>query len=553
MSAVHRVWRASAVVLVGIAALFACTQPGDIGEEEGGSSGNGHSGGASSSVGGATASGGAVASGGATASGGAVASGGATASGGAVASGGSAGVTGSGGSGAESACGSTPGYAGPQLGRCDPTWCDDGTCSVPGAGTTTAKGGFITLDSFEGTPVAVTSGAASIPMAWPARDGRTGSWALYAHAAAGAKIEVAGAEAGGSPNSNQALHFTGLGSTAADFYPTTTGLPISNCYDASAYDGISLWIKGNPTAGHDKIKLSLHTPPTQPKLSWDGKKGSGICEAGCYDHFAALLPVTTTWTRHVIPWANFKRLNCTATTPPMPDTFDPQKMILEVSFSQLDPTLGYDVWIDDITFDVDTKTANSFAEVVTEPIFNEMFKTPTSGMDHAALVQAVSTYGGAYGTGTLGSNGDALANKHEAAAFLAQIAHETGSLTLLEEDCSTSCTTNDGYHGRGVIQLTHKYNYETAQTAGPFPGIVATPSLVLSNKQFAFGVGIYFWMTYQSSKGICHDQINAQSFGGTTNIINGIECGGALQDSRVALYQQFCAAFGINPRGTLKC
>jgi hypothetical protein len=60
-------------------------------------------------------------------------------------------------------------------------------------------------------------------------------------------------------------------------------------------------------------------------------------------------------------------------------------------------------------------------------------------------------------------------------------------------------------------------------------------------------------MTYQSSKGHCHYEIIDQDFGGTTNIINGIECGGALQDSRVALYQQFCAALGINARGILKC
>ena len=39
----------------------------------------------------------------------------------------------------------------------------------------------------------------------------------------------------------------------------------------------------------------------------------------------------------------------------------------------------------------------------------------------------------------------------------------------------------------------------------------------------------------------------------TVRIINGIECGTTTQDARVALYRQFCAAFGINTSGTLRC
>ena len=547
--------RLPAFVFLGLSIVLACSSQGGSGDGpgpgsgastgSGATTGAGASGGASfAGASGSVAAGGAITGGGTPGAGGSIIAGGTPGAGGSVIVGG-----GSGGSGAESACGTTGGYAGPALGRCDSTWCDDGTCSVPGAGTVVASGGFLTLDDFQGVPAVVTSSATSIPLGWPSRDGRIGSWALYAHAAGGAQLATAAAEGGGSPGSTQALHFTGLGSAAADFYPSTAALPISNCYDASAYDGISLWLKGNPAAGHSQIKLNLHTPPTEPKVSWDLKKGSGVCEAGCYDHFAVTLDVTSTWTRYKIPWASFKRLACTATTPPVPDGFEPQKQLLQISFSQMDPLAGFDVWVDDITFDIDTRPADDFDDIVTQAVFNEMFKTPAAGMDHATLIQAMNAYGN-----SLAKVGEPLANKHEAAAFLAQIAHETGSLTLIEENCADAdgCTTNDGYHGRGVIQLTHSYNYQAAQDAG-FAGIVANPDLVLTNKVFAFGVGIWFWNTYQSSKGICHDEILAQDFGGTTNIINGIECGGSLQDSRVQLYQQFCAALGINIRGTLKC
>jgi hypothetical protein len=60
-------------------------------------------------------------------------------------------------------------------------------------------------------------------------------------------------------------------------------------------------------------------------------------------------------------------------------------------------------------------------------------------------------------------------------------------------------------------------------------------------------------MTPQSAAGVCHTAIVGNNFGQTTRVINGIECGGTLQNSRIVLYKQFCAALGINAGGTLSC
>jgi chitinase len=60
---------------------------------------------------------------------------------------------------------------------------------------------------------------------------------------------------------------------------------------------------------------------------------------------------------------------------------------------------------------------------------------------------------------------------------------------------------------------------------------------------------MWFWMTYQSGKGICHDAIK-QGLGATINIINGIECGGgnaAAVANRVKHYKRFCAMLGVDP------
>jgi chitinase len=278
----------------------------------------------------------------------------------------------------------------------------------------------------------------------------------------------------------------------------------------------------------------------------------GTCTGGCSDHFGKIVTVPSTWTRVKVPWADLKR-GCGATTPPIPTNFEPQKMILALSFQQVDPAKAFDYYIDDITFDIEDKSANNIGEILSEPTFNEMFKTALPVFNYSSLISAAGTYG----QGTFAQAGSSLDRKHEVAAFLAQIAHETGSLTIVREAAcyptqTASCTVQDGYYGRGAIQLTHQANYNQAN--GTFPGILNTPDLVATNSAFAFGTGFWFWM----NKG-CHGQIMGQSFGGTTQIINGgLECGGGPANpngasQRANLYIQMCAALGINARGTLGC
>jgi predicted chitinase len=450
-------------------------------------------------------------------------------------------TAGTAGTGAAMECSWPAGYTGPPLGKCV-AGCAVGT----DCGVTTSTGGFFTLDDFEGTP---SSGLATVPLNWPSRDGRIGSWHSYAATGATATIAIAAAGSGGSPDSKQAIHYSGTTGS----YGATLSLSLT-CYDASAYDGISFWVKGTAAAGNAQVRFNVQTPVTEPVVS------GGVCTAGCYGHFGKTIDLTAGWTRYKIPWADLRMPSCAPPTPPIPAKFDPQKMILALSFTQVDPTKGFDFWVDDITFDVDTRPTDKFSDMVTQPVYNEIFKfkTPLPVFSYAGLVAAVT----ANGQSALAQTGTPADRKHEAAGLLAQMSQETGGLTVVREtacsptmtpQCTTYGTADQNYYGRGAIQLTYQANYAAANAA--FPGISANPDLVASMTDFAFGTAVWFWM----NKG-CHTAMvsGGKNFGDTTRIINGgLECSGGPNTTgakaRADLYTAFSAALGVNPTGQLLC
>jgi hypothetical protein len=544
------------MAILGVAlALAGCSGGGGGGGGSGGAAAGsggsasggrgGGSGGSTAGSGGTTATGGTTGTGGSTATGGTTGTGGSTATGGTTGTGGSAGggtggMTGMGGASANGgsgpsnmpgACGFTPGYTGELLGRCKMP-CPDGKCGI-----FVSKGGFLTWDDFEGPPMVWSATSpVGIGINWPARDGRTGGWTSIAPVGHQTMLAVAATDTtGGSPGSKQAIHYSG---PASPEWGASLLLPMgSSCYDASAYQGISLWLKGNPGAGNTQVKLNLQTPPTEPALS------GGACMTGCYDHFSVILNITPGWTRYRLPWSDFKRQSCTTTVPPTPANFEPQKQILGLSFGQIDPKKGFDFWIDDITFDLDPDSRNTFDKIVTPALFDEFFKTPKAPATYQGLAAAVSKYGTRWAPFV--ADGTPTQRKHEAAAFLGQITQETGSLIDLVEKVPTM----PPYHGRGAIQLTGLANYQGAEAAG-FSGIVATPDKVVETADFLFGTAIWFWNTAQSAPmQACHSAIMQGNYGQTTRIINGRECVSPTppeQANRVKYYREFAAGMGIN-------
>ncbi|MBE9008652.1 hypothetical protein IQ250_00280, partial [Pseudanabaenaceae cyanobacterium LEGE 13415] len=206
--------------------------------------------------------------------------------------------------------------------------------------------------------------------------------------------------------------------------------------------------------------------------------------------------------------------------------------------------------------------SKGFAGIVSSATFEAMFPNRNSFYSYDGLVTATQKYPSFCNEGT-----DEQC-KREAAAFLANIAHETGDLKYIEElntanwshYCDPNlypCTPGKTYHGRGPIQLSWNYNYATCGTAIDID-LLHNPDLVATDSSIAFMTALWFWMTPQPPKLSCHNAIRTVGFGMTINIINGgIECGkGQVTPQakhRIQMYQQLAGQLGVVPGENLSC
>src|SRR4029079_14354426 len=110
--------------------------------------------------------------------------------------------------------------------------------------------------------------------------------------------------------------------------------------------------------------------------------------------------------------------------------------------------------------------------VVSEAQFNQMFPSRNSFYTYSGLGPALSA------SPAFAATGSDAARKQEAAAFLANVNHETGGLVYIVEQntanyphyCDASqpygCPAGQAaYYGRGPIQLSWNFNYKAAGDA----------------------------------------------------------------------------------------
>ncbi|MFF1449981.1 chitinase [Streptomyces sp. NPDC058274] len=203
--------------------------------------------------------------------------------------------------------------------------------------------------------------------------------------------------------------------------------------------------------------------------------------------------------------------------------------------------------------------------VVSESQFNQMFPSRNSFYTYSGLTAALSAYPGFTGTGS-----DTV-RKQEAAAFLANVGHETGGLVYVVEQntanyphyCDTSqsygCPAgNDKYYGRGPIQLSWNFNYKAAGDALGID-LLNNPDLVQNDAAVSWKTGLWYWNT-QTGPGTMtphNAMVNSAGFGETIRSINGsLECNGGNPtqvQSRIDNYQKFAQILGVDPGGNLSC
>jgi predicted chitinase len=206
------------------------------------------------------------------------------------------------------------------------------------------------------------------------------------------------------------------------------------------------------------------------------------------------------------------------------------------------------------------------ANVLSKSYFDSIFPLASRNAvyTYEGLLAASASYPAFANTGSLDTC------RQETAAFLANIARETGRLRYAEEIAkSVYCSTRTGcacdssatdqatwYYGRGAIQLTWNYNYCSAGTALS-ADLLGQPSLVHTDAKYAWATALWYWMTSKGgAAATCHDAMTGTgAFGDTIRAINGGECGGGGYGSvtavteRVNAYIEYAKGLGIASPG----
>ncbi|MFD7709543.1 glycoside hydrolase family 19 protein [Streptomyces sp. NPDC059785] len=202
---------------------------------------------------------------------------------------------------------------------------------------------------------------------------------------------------------------------------------------------------------------------------------------------------------------------------------------------------------------------------VSEAQFNQMFPNRNSFYTYSGLKAALSAYP------AFANTGSDTVKKQEAAAFLANVNHETGGLVYVVEQNTANYPTycdwsqpygcpagQSAYYGRGPIQLSWNFNYKAAGDALGID-LLNNPSLVQTDASVAWKTGLWYWNT-QTGPGTMtphNAMVNSAGFGQTIRSINGsLECDGknpAQVQSRVDAYQRFVSILGTTAGSNLYC
>jgi hypothetical protein len=158
------------------------------------------------------------------------------------------------------------------------------------------------------------------------------------------------------PTSTFAIHVSGSGqeNNGTMFSYAQLSAPLNTIdggqvgtVDASAYTGVQFYaiINTAPTGARLRV-ADLYTDPSGGMCSTAGGP------SGCYDHPAAQLTPSTTWTKYQVPFATLTQAGFGNPSPI--GTAFPSNAILvvrwDINVPATGPTAPWEFWIDDVTF-----------------------------------------------------------------------------------------------------------------------------------------------------------------------------------------------------------
>ena len=202
--------------------------------------------------------------------------------------------------------------------------------------------------------------------------------------------------------------------------------------------------------------------------------------------------------------------------------------------------------------------------VVSERQFERMFPERNSFFTYDGLVEATRTYP------EFAHTGSKAVRRQEAAAFLANVSHETGGLFyVVAQDESTypifcdktqpyGCPAGESaYYGRGAIMLSWNFNYKAAGDALGID-LLNNPSLVERDPKVAWMTALWYWNTQTGMATVTGHEamVQKKGFGETIRSLNGPECDGGKPEQvkhRVGLYREFVRVLHTAPGRHVSC
>ncbi|MFI5688574.1 chitinase [Streptomyces sp. NPDC051636] len=212
-----------------------------------------------------------------------------------------------------------------------------------------------------------------------------------------------------------------------------------------------------------------------------------------------------------------------------------------------------------------TATASATGFVVSRAQFQQMFPDKNAFYTYDALVDAMDAYP------AFAHTGNDRDRKLEAAAFLADVSHETGGLRYIREQntanwptyCDTSrhygCPAGQAaYYGRGPLRISWNFNYKAAGDALG-ADLLHHPELVATDGQVSWKTALWYWNTQTGPGTMTPHQamVSGAGFGETIRSIDGaVECDGrdpAEVQDRISLHRQFAQILGVTPGTKVSC